>query len=76
MKDDTVKINFNISVELLKKIDDYANSLHINRTSAMCVLMSQSLEQKEGLNSLRTMSNFFSNYDFQNAKNLPSNSEK
>lgn len=54
---DTLKISFNISRELLKKIDDYANSLHINRTSAMSVLMSQALEQRDAVNVMNNMPN-------------------
>lgn len=60
---ETVKISFNISSDLLSKIDNYAESLHINRTSAMSVLMSQALVQNEGIDALKTMSDLMAKMD-------------
>ena len=42
-----MKINFNIDDELLKKIDNFASEKYINRTAAMCVLISSALQSND-----------------------------
>ncbi len=57
---DLVRMTINLSADLVMKIDEYAKILHVNRTSAMSVLMSQALEQKEVINVMSEMSKFMS----------------
>lgn len=51
-----MRVNINIDDELLSKIDDYAKDKYINRTSAICVLLSNALQGNDinkGLASLK-----------------------
>lgn len=43
---DTMRLNINVNKELIKKVDEYACKMNINRTSAVSVLLSISLEQE------------------------------
>lgn len=47
-----IKINMNMDEELLKRIDEYAYSMGINRTSAISVLVSNQLKQDCALSAL------------------------
>jgi hypothetical protein len=38
------RMNFNMDTELAKQVDAYAASMHINRTAAISVLVSQALQ--------------------------------
>lgn len=49
------KLAVNVDETLIEKIDIYANSLHINRTAAVSVLLSQALETKEGLDVFKKL---------------------
>jgi metal-responsive CopG/Arc/MetJ family transcriptional regulator len=42
-----MRININVDDELLAKIDDYAGEKYINRTSAICVLLSNALQAND-----------------------------
>lgn len=42
-----MRINLNIDDELLTKIDEYAAEKYINRTAAICVLISDALQNNE-----------------------------
>lgn len=42
-----MRINLNIDDELLAKIDEYAAEKYINRTAAICVLISDALQNNE-----------------------------
>lgn len=42
-----MRVNINIDDELLKKIDEYAAEKYINRTAAICVLISSSLQAND-----------------------------
>ena len=42
----------NIPVELLGQVDAYAKKMNVNRTSAVCVLLSQSLDAQMALTTL------------------------
>lgn len=39
-----VRVNLNLSDDLVKEIDEYAKSLHITRTAAISVLCSNALQ--------------------------------
>lgn len=44
-----MRININIDDELLLKIDEYASRHFVNRTSAICMLISNSLILEENM---------------------------
>lgn len=48
-KMETVRMSLNIPVTLVKQVDDYANSMNVNRTSAVCFLLSQSLTNQKAM---------------------------
>lgn len=41
------KITISIDKELIKKLDEYAKRHYIDRTSAICVLLSDALDEEE-----------------------------
>lgn len=41
------KITINIDKDLIKKLDEYAKRHYIDRTSAICVLLSDALDEEE-----------------------------
>lgn len=51
-KMETVRLNINISKELIDKVDDYADRMAINRTSAVAVLLSNALSTQQTMNDL------------------------
>ena len=40
------RLNMNMPVDLIEQVDEYAERMNINRTSAVIVLVSTALEQK------------------------------
>lgn len=40
------RLNMNMPMELLEQVDDYADKMNINRSAAINMLVSTSLEQK------------------------------
>lgn len=51
-KVETSRMVMNIPVELLSQLDQYASKMNINRTSAVCVLLSQSLNSQKAMTDL------------------------
>jgi metal-responsive CopG/Arc/MetJ family transcriptional regulator len=51
-KVETSRMVMNIPTELLAQLDEYASKMNINRTSAVCVLLSQSLNGQKAMNDL------------------------
>lgn len=51
-KVETSRMVMNIPVELLSQLDEYASKMNINRTSAVCVLLSQSLNSQKAMTDL------------------------
>lgn len=45
---------------LIQQVDEYANRMNLNRTSAMIVLVSTALEQKNVMSSMDELLNKFS----------------
>lgn len=45
-------VNINLPINLVKQIDEYANKMNLNRTSAIIVLTSTALEQKNAVSSI------------------------
>ena len=50
------RININFDEDLLKKIDDYAKKLGVNRSATISMLCSEYLDQKEALITLQALS--------------------
>lgn len=51
-KMETVRLNINISKDLMDKVDDYADKMAINRTSAVAVLLSNALTTQQTMSDL------------------------
>ena len=51
-KVETSRMIMNIPTELLNQLDEYASKMNINRTSAVCVLLSQSLSSQKAMTDL------------------------
>lgn len=52
VKTETSRMGINIPTELLGRVDEYANKMAINRTSAVCVLLSQALDSQKAMSNL------------------------
>lgn len=46
------RININVPVETLERIDTYADNMSINRTSAILVLLSQAMDSQKAMTDL------------------------
>lgn len=53
------RIAFNLPVTLIERVQEYANDLGINVTSAVIVLINQALEQKETMSKLPLLMSMF-----------------
>lgn len=62
-----MRVNFNIDDELLKKIDDYANEKYINRTAAICVLLSTALQANDVQKAVVKMGNIQDILEMENS---------
>ena len=51
-KVETSRMVMIIPVDLLIQLDEYASKMNINRTSAVCVLLSQSLSSQKAMTDL------------------------
>lgn len=40
------RINLNMPCDLARRVDEYASKMHINRTSAICVLLNLALDSQ------------------------------
>lgn len=52
MIQETVRVNMNVPSHLVEQVDVYAGKMHVNRTSAICVLLSQALNYEKSLDNL------------------------
>lgn len=52
VKTEMSRMGINIPTELLEQVDKYASSMNINRTSAVCVLLSQALNAHTTMDNL------------------------
>lgn len=50
------RVGFQLEEELIKKIDDYAKGMHVNRTAGLSIIVSQFFLQQETLNTLKIIS--------------------
>lgn len=51
-RSETVRLNINVAKELMDKVDDYAEKMAINRTSAVAVLLSNALNTQQTMSDL------------------------
>ena len=51
-KIETVRLNVNLPKTLIESVDMYADSMNINRTSAVAVLLSQSLNAQQAMSDM------------------------
>jgi metal-responsive CopG/Arc/MetJ family transcriptional regulator len=49
---ETFRLTFNIPTDLLGQVDEYAKKMCVNRTSALCFLLSQSLNSQKAMNDI------------------------
>jgi len=49
------RLNMNMPAGLIKEVDDYANRMNLNRTSAMIYLVSSALEQKNAMSVMEQL---------------------
>lgn len=49
------RINLNLDEELLKQLDDYAEKMHVNRSSALSFLLSQKFQSDKMIESMPDM---------------------
>ena len=59
------RINLNLDEELLSQLDDYANQMHITRSAAISVLLSQLFQ---GQKTMKTMGDLVSIYNDEKKK--------
>lgn len=63
------RINLNLDEELLQQLDDYANKMHISRSSALSVFLSQIFT---GQQTLETMNKLMTAYNEEKAREITS----
>lgn len=64
------RLTMNMPDELMKRVDEYAEKNYVNRTSAVCVLLSKALQSDDYLNSIIKMGSVLDNVgaDTQNSE--------
>lgn len=60
-----MRLNINIDDGLIKKVDEYAADKYINRTAAICVLLSNALQGNDINNGLASLKDVFTNDDYK-----------
>ena len=70
MARDLKRINLNLSVDLLEQIDNYASRIGVTRSSAVSILVSQTLEQQRTMTDLAKLVKM---YEEEKAKNQQGN---
>lgn len=60
------RINLNLAVDLLEKIDSYAARVGVTRSSAVSILISQTLEQQQTMSDIAKLVEM---YEAEKAKN-------
>jgi len=49
------RLNMNMPASLIQQVDEYANRMNLNRTSAMICLVSTALEQKNAIDMMEEL---------------------
>lgn len=60
MSKELQRLNMNMPADLIQQVDEFANRMHLNRTSAMIFLVSTALEQKNVMSMMDELLNRFS----------------
>lgn len=60
MSKELQRLNMNMPADLIQQVDEYANRMNLNRTSAMIFLVSTALEQKNAMSMMDELLNKFS----------------
>lgn len=53
------RVNLNLPIHLIERVNEYANNLGINNTSAYIVLLNQALDQKDTMSQMPTIISMF-----------------
>lgn len=55
MARDLKRLNINLPAELIKKVDEYAETLYIPRTTAMTVLLNSALDSQRAMKDINEL---------------------
>ena len=55
-RSEVVRLNINLPVPLMERLDEYADKMNINRTSAVAVLLSQALDSQKAISDISDLS--------------------
>lgn len=69
------RVNINLPITLIKKVEEYGESIGINTTSAYIVLLNQALNQNKQISTLPLLEQFLKAYqgDVDNENNIFNN---
>ena len=68
------RVNMNLTLHIVEKVEDYANDLGLNVTSAYIVLLNQALEQKQMLSQMPMLMSMYN--DMKQMQSENDNEEK
>lgn len=68
-KVDLKRVNINLPINLVKRVEEYGESIGVNTTAAYIFLLNQALNQNAQVNSLPMLQQFFSALQNTNNKN-------
>lgn len=66
IKKDTIKIQLNLSNDIVQLVDNYAIENGITRTSAISILLSQQLKSLKALSDMSTLAQTLQELNFKN----------
>lgn len=58
---ETTRLGINMPTELMKRLEDYASRMNISKTSAVCVLISQGLDNQKVIDSMSDLLRYYEN---------------
>lgn len=58
---ETTRLGINMPTELMKRLEDYASRMNISKTSAVCVLISQALDNQKVIDSMSDLLRYYEN---------------
>ena len=65
---ESVRVNFNLRANILAQVDEYAENVGLNRTSAISVLLTQALNQQK---TMQDMAKLIQMYEKERDTSLP-----
>lgn len=51
-RNEVIRLNINVPTPLMERLDEYADRMNINRTSAVAVLLTQALDNQKAMNAI------------------------